>query len=99
MIEIRPTAQDPSFMALSQFETILGGITSIPVLSGSIYLAYKAFGEKALDPGKTAKKKSTTTSPGAPAKTSAKAAVKAVKSTDKSIKDTIKSEKTNNKKA
>ena len=36
-------------MALSGFEVSVGGISSIPVSAGLIYLAYKSWGEKNLD--------------------------------------------------
>ena len=39
-------------MPLSGFEIAVGGITSIPVVSGLVLLGYKAFGEKALDSSK-----------------------------------------------
>ena len=44
-------------MALSGFEIAVGGITSIPVLGGLIFLGYKAFGEKNLDTSKLKPKK------------------------------------------
>tara|TARA_B100001173_G_scaffold283461_1_gene269028 strand:+ start:1817 stop:2191 length:375 start_codon:yes stop_codon:yes gene_type:complete len=44
-------------MALSGFEIAVGGITSIPVTGGLIFLAYKAFGEKNLDASKLKPKK------------------------------------------
>ena len=36
-------------MPLSGFEIAVGGIASIPVVSGLVLLGYKAFGEKGLD--------------------------------------------------
>jgi hypothetical protein len=39
-------------MALSGFEVAIGGITSIPVISGLIFLSYKSFGENSLDTSK-----------------------------------------------
>ena len=44
-------------MALSGFEIAIGGITSIPVTGGLIFLGYKAFGEKNLDASKFKPKK------------------------------------------
>ena len=44
-------------MALSGFEIAIGGITSIPVTGGLIFLAYKSFGEKNLDASKLKPKK------------------------------------------
>ena len=44
-------------MALSQFEIAVGGITSVPVLAGSIYILYQTFGAKALDTEKVDKLK------------------------------------------
>ena len=39
-------------MPLSGFEIAVGGMTSIPVVSGLVLLGYKSFGEKALDSSK-----------------------------------------------
>ena len=39
-------------MALSGFEIAMGGITSIPVVGGLIFLGYKSFGESSLDASK-----------------------------------------------
>ena len=44
-------------MALTGFEIAIGGITSIPVTGGLIFLGYKAFGEKKLDASKLKPKK------------------------------------------
>ena len=44
-------------MGLSAFEIAVGGITSVPVLGGLIFLIYKAFGEKNLDTSKLRPKK------------------------------------------
>lgn len=44
-------------MALSGFEIAVGGITSVPVLGGLIFLGFKAFGEKNLDTSKLKPKK------------------------------------------
>ena len=44
-------------MALSGFEVAIGGITSIPVISGLIFLGYKSFGENSLDASKLKPKK------------------------------------------
>jgi hypothetical protein len=46
-----------SAMALSGFEIAIGGITSIPVVGGLVFLGYKAFGEKNLDTSKLKPKK------------------------------------------
>ena len=47
-------------MGLSAFEIAVGGITSVPVLGGLIFLIYKAFGEKNLDTSKLKPKKAPT---------------------------------------
>ena len=47
-------------MALSGFEIAMGGVTSIPVLGGLIFLGFKAFGEKNLDASKLKPKKPAT---------------------------------------
>ena len=39
-------------MALSEFEIAIGGLTSIPVFGGIIFLGYKSFGENYLDTSK-----------------------------------------------
>ena len=44
-------------MALSEFEIAIGGITSIPVVGGLIFLGYKSFGESSLDISKLKPKK------------------------------------------
>ena len=44
-------------MALSEFEIAIGGITSIPVVGGLIFLGYKSFGESSLDTSKLKPKK------------------------------------------
>ena len=44
-------------MALSGFEIAMGGVSSIPVLGGLIFLGFKAFGEKNLDASKLKPKK------------------------------------------
>ena len=44
-------------MGLSAFEIAVGGITSVPVLGGLVFLIYKAFGEKNLDTSKLRPKK------------------------------------------
>ena len=36
-------------MSLSGFEIAVGGITSIPLTSGLVFLGYKIFGEQRLD--------------------------------------------------
>ena len=45
-------------MALSEFEIATGGLTSIPVLGGLIFLGYKSFGAISLDTSKLKTKKS-----------------------------------------
>lgn len=45
------------FMSLSNFEIAVGGITSIPVLGGLVFLGYKSWGEKNLDASKLKPKK------------------------------------------
>ena len=44
-------------MALSEFEIAIGGLTSIPVAGGIIFLGYKSFGESSLDTSKLKPKK------------------------------------------
>ena len=44
-------------MALTEFEIAIGGITSIPVTAGLIFLGFKTFGEKNLDASKFKPKK------------------------------------------
>ena len=44
-------------MALSDFEIIVGGVTSIPVVGGLVYLGFKIWGEKNLDTSKLKPKK------------------------------------------
>ncbi len=44
-------------MALSGFEIAMGGVSSIPILGGLIFLGFKAFGEKNLDASKLKSKK------------------------------------------
>ena len=44
-------------MALSEFEIAIGGITSIPVVSGLAFLVYKSFGDNSLDTSKLKGKK------------------------------------------
>ncbi len=44
-------------MALNEFEIAIGGITSIPIVSGLIFLGYKSFGENSLDTSKLKTKK------------------------------------------
>ena len=46
-------------MALTGFEIAIGGITSIPVTAGLVFLGYKIFGEKQLDVSKLKPKKVT----------------------------------------
>ena len=54
-------------MALSEFEIAIGGITSIPVVGGLIFLGYKSFGEKFLDTSKLKPKKNPVVKKEAPA--------------------------------
>ena len=44
-------------MALSEFEIAIGGLTSIPVVGGLIFLGYKSLGEGFLDTSKLKPKK------------------------------------------
>ena len=46
-------------MALSEFEIAIGGLTSIPVVGGLIFLGYKSLGESSLDTSKLKPKKKT----------------------------------------
>ena len=54
-------------MALSGFEIAMGGITSIPVVGGVIFLGYKSFGESSLDASKLKPKQKTTVKKETPA--------------------------------
>ena len=54
-------------MALSGFEIAIGGITSIPVVGGLIFLGYKSFGESSLDASKLKPKQKTAVKKEAPA--------------------------------
>ena len=53
-------------MALSGFEIAMGGITSIPVVGGLIFLGYKSFGESSLDASKLKPKQKTAVKKEAP---------------------------------
>ena len=44
-------------MALSEFEIAIGGLSSIPVVGGLIFLGYKSFGASSLDTSKLKPKK------------------------------------------
>tara|TARA_B100000674_G_scaffold3748_1_gene3093 strand:+ start:271 stop:660 length:390 start_codon:yes stop_codon:yes gene_type:complete len=54
-------------MALSGFEIGMGGITSIPVVGGIIFLGYKSFGERSLDTSKLKPKQKPTVKKETPA--------------------------------
>ena len=54
-------------MALSGFEIAMGGITSIPVVGGLIFLGYKSFGESSLDASKLKPKQKITVKKETPA--------------------------------
>ena len=54
-------------MALSGFEIAMGGITSIPVVGGLVFLGYKSFGESSLDASKLKPKQKTTVKKETPA--------------------------------
>ena len=66
-------------MALSGFEIAMGGVTSIPVLGGLIFLGFKAFGEKNLDASKLKPKKPATAAKKDPATAEKKPATEAKK--------------------
>ena len=53
-------------MALSEFEIAIGGLTSIPVVGGLIFLGYKSLGEGSLDTSKLKPKKKTAVTKGTP---------------------------------
>ena len=53
-------------MALSEFEIAIGGLTSIPVVGGLIFLGYKSLGEGSLDTSKLKPKKKTAVAKGTP---------------------------------
>ncbi len=44
-------------MALNEFEIAIGGMTSIPVVGGLIFLGYKSLGENSLDASELKPKK------------------------------------------
>ena len=53
-------------MALSEFEIAIGGLTSIPMVGGLIFLGYKSFGESSLDTSKLNPKKKPEVAKGTP---------------------------------
>ena len=53
-------------MALSEFEIAIGGLTSIPVVGGLIFLGYKSLGESSLDTSKLKPKKKPAVAKGTP---------------------------------
>ena len=53
-------------MALSEFEIAIGGMTSIPVVGGLIFLGYKSLGEISLDASKFKPKKKPVVNKGTP---------------------------------
>ena len=53
-------------MALSDFEIAIGGLTSIPVVGGLIFLGYKSLGESSLDTSKLKPKQKTAVAKGTP---------------------------------
>ena len=53
-------------MALSEFELAIGGLTSIPVVGGLIFLGYKSLGERSLDTSKLKPQKKTADAKGTP---------------------------------
>ena len=53
-------------MALSEFEIAIGGLTSIPVVGGLIFLGYKSLGESSLDTSKLKPKQKTAVAKGSP---------------------------------
>ena len=57
---------DKLAMALSEFEIAIGGLTSIPVVGGLIFLGYKSLGEGSLDTSKLKPKKKTADAKGIP---------------------------------
>ena len=59
-------------MALTGFEIAIGGITSIPVTAGLVFLGYKIFGEKQLDVSKLKTKKVTQPKKAEPTKETSK---------------------------
>ena len=77
-------------MALSGFEIAVGGLFSIPVVGGLVFLGYKVWGEKNLDASKLKPKKpAAAEKPAAEKKAPAKAdAVADKKESDSSVTDT-----------
>ena len=59
-------------MALTGIEIAIGGITSIPVTAGLVFLGYKIFGEKQLDVSKLKPKKVTQPKKAEPTKETSK---------------------------
>ena len=59
-------------MALTGIEIAIGGITSIPVTAGLIFLGYKTFGQKKLDVSKLKPKKVTQPKKAEPTKETSK---------------------------
>ena len=53
-------------MALSNFEIAIGGLTSIPVVGGLIFLGYKSVGENSLDTSKLKPRKKPAVAKGTP---------------------------------
>ena len=51
---------------MSEFEIAIGGLTSIPVVGGLIFLGYKSLGESSLDTSKLKPKKKTAVAEGTP---------------------------------
>ena len=73
-------------MALSGFEIAMGGVSSIPVLGGLIFLGFKAFGEKNLDASKLKPKKPAPAAKKEPAAADKKPAPAAKKDSESSEK-------------
>ena len=73
-------------MALSGFEIAMGGVSSIPVLGGLIFLGFKAFGEKNLDASKLKPKKAAPAAKKEPAAAEKKPAPAAKKDSESSEK-------------
>ena len=63
-------------MALNEFKIAIGGITSIPVIGGLIFIGYKSFGESSLDTSKPKPKKKQVVNKERPAAGKKKPAVK-----------------------
>ena len=80
-------------MALSGFEIAMGGITSIPVVGGLIFLGYKSFGESSLDASKLKPKQKTAVKKETPAPDKKEITTKTMHTTNECNRHTPRSQK------